>query len=122
MLQSVLSILWISSLLPAALLLLYAFRAEGARWTRRELLSFLLAAAPVLVMILYVLAVLGLRPRLPPNLQLVALFTFVPACTLSLVWPRFVGPPATRTALRDGDPDGVRLLAFLLTGSGTPLW
>ena len=98
MLQSVLSILWISSLLPAALLLLHAFRAEGARWTRRELLSFLLAAAPVLVMILYVLAVLGLRPRLPPSLQFVALFAFVPACTLSLAWPRFVGPPATRTA------------------------
>ena len=85
MLQSVLSILWISSLLPAALLLLYAFRAEGARWTRRELLSFLLAAAPVLVMILYVFAVLGLRPRLPPKLHIVALFAFVPACVLSLV-------------------------------------
>ena len=94
--EFILPICWLVSLVVSGLLLLRALLSDVELWTPRESLTFLLSAGTVLVMILYFVAALNLRS--PASLQWVTLFAFVPACVLSLAWPRSAGPPATRTA------------------------
>ena len=94
--EFILPISWLVSLAVSGLLLLRALLSDAERWTPRESLTFLFSAGTVLVMILYFVAALNLRS--PASLHWVTLFVFVPACILSLAWPRSVGPPATRTA------------------------